>query len=236
MIMIMSKLSVIKKAVLTAVALAMVGGVFAKNTTVEPTHYLFMPTARVNQPGDLVLGLHEISYAFPGKLQIQASILDNIGRLSLAAKYGFHRDLAGGVGLASTFIPGDFVENGSHGIPDYARARIGGFLAYEFGRPHYGLLLTGHAQIGDHISVGADLGGRITPSSVWSFLWEAGLSIDLNDKILYIYGIGGLRFNVAAPGLFVDVGAQALEFNLKAFGKGYPHAGMFFDIMYCFKP
>jgi hypothetical protein len=226
----------IKKIICAAVALLCAGGAFAKTRVTEPTHYLFMPTARINQPGDLVLGLHEISYAFPGKLQIQASILDNIGRLSLAAKYGFHKDLAGGVGLASTFISGDFVEGGAHGVPEYARARVGAFLTYEFGRPHYGLILTGHTQIGDHFSIGADLGGRITPSSVWSFLWETGLSTDLTDKRIYLYGIGGLRFNVGVPGLFIDVGAQALEFNIKDFGKGAPHAGMFFDVMYCFKP
>jgi len=232
----MSRISIFWKAVFAVAVFAVVGGAFAKNHAVEPTHYLFMPTARVNQPGELVLGLHEISYAFPGKLQIQASILDNIGRLSLAAKYGFHKNLAGGVGLASTFIAGDFAENGSHGVPEGAPARIGAFLTYEFGRPHYGLVLTGHTQVGDHFSIGADLGGRITPSSVWSFLWETGLSVDLTDKLIYLYGIGGLRFNIAVPGLFIDIGAQALEFNIKEFGRGRPHAGMFFDVMYCFKP
>lgn len=234
----MSTVSLFRKAVFAAAVLVLVltGGAFAKNSVTEPTHYLFMPTAHVNRPGELVLGLHEISYAFPGKLQIQASILDNIGRLNLAAKYGFHRDLAGGVGLASTFISGDFVENGAHGVPENARARVGAFLTYEFGRPYYGLVLTGHTQIGDHFSIGADLGGRITPSSVWSFLWETGISVDLTDKLIYLYGICGLRFNVAVPGLFIDVGAQALEFNLKEFGKGKPHAGVFFDVMYCFKP
>ncbi len=232
----MSDVSIFRKAISAFAALVIVSSVFVKSHAAEPTHYLFMPTARINQPGDLVLGLHEISYALPGKLQIQASILDNIGRLSLAAKYGFHKSLAGGVGLASTFISGDFVEGGPHGVPEGARARIGGFLTYEFGRRHYGLVLTGHTQIGDHVSIGADLGGRITPSKVWSFLWETGLSADLSDKAIYLYGIGGLRFNVAVPGLFIDVGAQALEFNIKSFGKGAPHAGMFFDVMYCFHP
>jgi len=230
----MSKVSVFWKAFFAVAVL--VGAVFAKTHITEPTHYLFMPTARVNPQGDLVLGLHEISYGLGGKLQLQASILDNIGRLSLAAKYGFHRNLAGGLGLASTFISGDFVEGGPHGVPEWARARIGAFLTYEFGRPYYGLLLTGHTQVGDHISVGVDLGGRISPSKIWSFLWETGLSVDIRDKLIYLYGIGGLRFNVGVPGLFIDVGAQALEFNVKQFGKDAPHAGMFFDIMYCFKP
>jgi hypothetical protein len=220
--------SVVKKSVV--VMIFALGSVFAD---AQPTHYLFMPTARVNEPGGLVLGLHEISYALPGRLQLQASLLDNIGRLNLAAKYGFNHSLAGGVGLASTLISGDFVDNGPHGVPENARARIGGFLAYEFGREHYGLVLVGHTLIGDHFSIGADLGGRITPSRVWSFLWETGISADLSDKGIYLYGIGGLRFNVGVPGLFVDVGVQAVEFNVKQFGNGKPNAGLFLDVMYC---
>ena len=227
----MSKWSVIQRAVLTVAALAMVGAVFAKNHTVEPTHYLFMPTARVNQPGDLVLGLHEISYALPGKLQLQFSLVDNIGRLDLAAKYGFHRNLAGGLGLAHSLV--DF---GKHGIWQ-GPARFGAFLAYEFDSRYYGMVLTGHTQIGSNVSVGADLGGKITPASVWSFLWETGVSVDLSDEALYVYGIGGIRFNIpSVPGLFFDIGVQAEEFDIELLGKGRPFAGVFFDVMYCWRP
>ena len=224
----MSKNSIYRKAVFTVALLVLAGGVFAKNSAVEPTHYLFMPTARVNQPGDLVLGLHEISYALPGKLQLQCSLVDNIGRLDLAAKYGFHRNLAGALGLAHSII-----SFGKHGIHD-APARFGAFLAYEFDSRHYGMVLTGHTQIGSNFSVGADLGGKITPTDVWSFLWEVGLSADLTDESLWLYGIAGIRFHLPnVPGLFFDLGVQAKEFNIDPFKPG---AGVFFDVMYCWKP
>lgn len=235
----MSKRFVVIPKVVFAVAIfVLAGGMFNESRgDVEPTHYLFMPTARVNKAGSVVLGLHEISYALPGKLQLQASLIDNIGRLNLAAKYGFHKDLAGGVGLAWTLINGGlFMRNPDdrgHAIKHQYDPRIGGFLTYEFGRPYYGLVLTGNTQIGDHFSVGADLGGRITPSKAWAFLWETGLSADLTDGTLYLYGIGGLRFNVADPGLFIDAGVQTNEFNVDGFKM---KAGLFLDVMYCFKP
>jgi len=233
----MSNVSIYRKAVFAVAAVFLVAGGVSAKGGVEPTHYLFVPTARVNHQGEMVLGLHEISYGLGGKLQLQTSILDNIGRLNLAAKYGFHRNLAGGVGMAWTFVPGSIVfrpylERG-HGIKHQHDPGVGGFLAYEFGRPHYGLVLTGHAQLAYDASVGADIGGRVTPSKTWAFLWDAGISLDLSDGEAWLYGIGGLRFNLAPSGLFIDVGLQAVEFKLSEFRT---HPGLFFDVMYCFKP
>jgi len=227
----MSKRSVLRSSAFAVAVFISVGGLFSESRAAEPTHYLFMPTALVNQPGDLVLGLHEISYALPGKLQLQCSLVDNIGRLDLAAKYSFHRNLAGALGLAHSLV--DF---GKHGIWQ-GPARFGAFLAYEFDSRYYGMVLTGHTQIGVNFSVGADLGGKITPTNVWSFLWEVGLSVDLSDERIYLYGIGGIRFNIpSVPGLFFDLGVQAEEFDVELLGKGRPYAGIFFDVMYCWRP
>ena len=55
----------------------------------QPTHLMYTPTPNVNPAYHLVLGLHEISFALPGKLQLQMSLLDNIGRINFGAKYGF---------------------------------------------------------------------------------------------------------------------------------------------------
>jgi hypothetical protein len=223
----MSKGSIIKMATAVFAVVAFAGAVFARNATTEPTHYLFMPTARVNPPGYLVLGLHEISYALPGKLQLQCSLVDNIGRLDLAAKYSFHRNLAGALGLAHSII--NFGEHGVH-----KPARFGAFLAYEFDSRYYDMVLTGHTQIGSAFSIGADLGGKITPTNVWSFLWEVGVSVDLTSETLWLYGIGGIRFRLpGVPGLFFDLGVQAKEFDVEVF---QPGAGVFFDVMYCWKP
>jgi len=237
------KRSIIQKTVFAVATVIIGGGMFAESRAAEPTHYFFMPTALVNQPGDLVLGFHEVSYALPGKLQLQFSLFDNIGRLDLAAKYGFHRNLAGGLGLAHSII-----SYGKHGVPTWAperaQARFGAFLAYEFSTRYYGMVVTGHTQIGDHISIGADLGGKISPTSVWSFIWEAGISVDTyseddnhdgyDDGGVYLYGIGGIRFQLTnVRGLYFDIGVHAKEFNVDPFK---PKAGVFFDIMYCFHP
>jgi hypothetical protein len=65
-------------------------------------------------------------------------------------------------------------------------------------------------------------------------LWEAGLSADLTGERLYLYGIAGIRFHLpGVPGLFFDLGVQAKEFDVDPFK---PVDGVFFDVMYCWKP
>ncbi|MDR2578916.1 MAG: hypothetical protein LBC70_08960 [Chitinispirillales bacterium] len=211
-------------------ALGFTAPVAANNVTLrpsQPTHYLYTPMARVNPPGHLVLGFHEISYAMPGRLQVQASIMDNIGRTCLAAKYGFADNLSFGGGLATTLV-----NIGYHGIPP-GDARLGLFLTYGLAeRQDFSMAITPHTQIGSHISMGIDFGMRLTPTDFWSFIWEIGSSVDVTDPMLYLYTIGGLRIHPPkVPILFIDVGVSASEFRVDDFR---PRARAYIDIMVCF--
>jgi len=153
-------------------------------TPSEPTHYLYMPMAKVNSPYHLVAGLREISFALPGRLQLQLCLVDNLGKTNLAAKYGIADNLSVGAGLASTFI-----SMGWHGIPS-GDSRLGLFLTYAFvENRNTGIAITPHTQIGDHISLGADFGLMKRMANIWSILWEAGLSADTheNDGGIFIY-------------------------------------------------
>jgi len=192
----------------------------------KPTHYLYMPMAKVNPPGHLVLGFHELSYALPGNLQVQASVIDNIGRTCLAAKYGFAGNMAIGGGLAATLV-----NMGHHGIHG-GDARVGLFFTYDLQESRrFGMAITPHTQIGERFSLGMDFGLRVTPVDFWSFLWEIGSSVDVENG-LWLYTIGGLRIHPpAVPFLSVDVGVQAREFNVNNFRT---RADAYIDIMFSF--
>ena len=229
--------TIVCRSILLIAALALCGGsgLFAQNRNqsvtlrpAQPTHYLYMPMARVNSPGDLVIGFHEISYALPGHLQVQASIIDNIGRTCLAAKYGFARNMAFGGGLAATLV-----NMGYHGIWG-GDPRLGLFFTYDLAESkNFGMAITPHTQIGNHFSLGIDFGLRTTPVDFWSFLFEAGSSVDATDWRLYLYTIGGLRIHPpTVPFLFIDVGVQAAEFDVDPFR---PRARAYIDIMIAFK-
>lgn len=73
-------------------------------TASRPTYYFYTPMAKVNPPNHRVLGFHEISFGLPAHLQIQASLMDNIGRMNIGAKYGLNENLAIGAGLAHSII------------------------------------------------------------------------------------------------------------------------------------
>jgi hypothetical protein len=233
----MTAKSIVQKSVVLIAVLAIGFGAFAQqsrnsqNVTLrptQPTHYLFMPTARVNSPGDLVLGFHEISYAMPGNLQIQASIIDNIGRTCLAAKYGIANNMAIGGGLASTLV-----NIAWHAIPP-SDARLGMFFVYEFeNRKEFAMAISPHTQLfGNGFSFGMDFGMRFTPVDFWSFLWEAGSSIDV-ERGLYLNAICGLRIHPpTVPFLFITVGVAASDFNVSDFNT---RARPYFDVMIAFK-
>jgi len=216
-------------------------GIFAvcafanNNTTVTlapsaPSHYLYSPMARVTPANHLVLGLREMSYGLPGNLAVQLSLVDNIGKTNLAAKFGLAPNLAIGGGLASTFIPMGDVGIGRND------ARLGLFLTYALAdRSDFSMAITPHTQIASRWSIGGDFGLIKTPNETWSFLWEAGLSADTHseDGGLHLRTVGALRIHPPSlPFLFITGGVGTNEF--KAQSNPYIRARPFIDIMVCF--
>ncbi|MBD3390553.1 MAG: hypothetical protein GF418_00915 [Chitinivibrionales bacterium] len=206
-----------RKILLCLCVLAAGRGVHGQEVTIvpaAPTHFFYTPAAYVNPPWHLVVGLHEISFAFPGNLQVQLSLVDNIGRINFGAKYGILDRLSVGAGLAHTVVHFGY---GDHGIPNHARPRLGVFLCY--GTPRTGAFewsVTAHTQIGDHVSVGGDFGLMATPSDWWSFIFEIGTSVDLMDALLWVNADGGIRVHPpSVPFLYFDAGVDLAEFPVK---------------------
>ena len=199
----------------------------------QPTHYFYTPTANVNQPYSLVISLHEISFSFPGNIQVQASLFDNIGRINLGAKYGFTDNLSAGAGLASTLI---HLGNGSHGIKSDDH-RLGLFFCYGFVKnPTFEGVVVPHSQLlGKSNSLGCDLGTMFTPSDFWSIILEIGTSYDFNSEYLYCNTDGGIRLHPPSiPFLNFDLGVDVQEFavNVK-----HPatSASVYFDVIFAMK-
>jgi hypothetical protein len=196
-----------------------------------PTHYFYTPTANVNPPYSLVVSLHEISFSFPNNLQVQASIFDNIGRLAFGAKYGIFDNLSVGAGLANTLV---HIGNG-HAIHD-AKSRFGAYVCYGFIKnPTFEAAITPHMQLIDHNSIGCDLGGMVTPSSIWSIIWEVGTSGDLTTSNFWFNTDGGLRIHPPSiPFLNFDAGIDVSEFIVNV-----PHpstsATVYFDAIFAMK-
>ncbi|KMQ50633.1 hypothetical protein CHISP_2484 [Chitinispirillum alkaliphilum] len=191
------------------------GTLFSQATTIvasRPTHYLFTPTAYVNEPYHLVLGFREISYAFPGNLQIQASLFDNIGRINLGAKYGVAENMAIGAGMAHSLM---YPWTGGHGIRRYHSPRFGIFFTLGVVQnPEMEAALTFHSQIGNSFSVGCDFGLKYTPVDVWSFMAEVGTSFNLSEPRFYLNTIGGIRIHPPnLPFLNFDLGINLTEFS-----------------------
>jgi len=193
-----------------------------------PTHYMFTPMAQVNGPYHIVTGLHELSFALPYRLQIQASIIDNIGKTNFGIKYGLADNLSIGGGLA-----GSLIDMGEHGIWQ-GEERVGLYLTYGISNSkRLDMAVTPHIQIGDRVSLGADLGIMMSPTDIWSFMLEFGLSADTHkdDGGLYLFTAGGLRLNFPAiPFMYFDVGVATNEFSVK----GGIKPVVFIDIMACF--
>jgi hypothetical protein len=198
-------------------------------TASHPTHYFYTPTPYVNNPYALVVGLHEISFALPYRLQVQGSIFDNIGRLNFALKYGLLDNLSVAAGLAHSLV---HVGRGNHGIPHEASPRFGAFLCYgPVINENFELGLTPHTQLGDHISVGADLGTKITPNPMWAVILEVGSSLDATDEILYLNFDGGIRINPPSVSfLHFDLGVDLEEFPIVDHVK--PTVTVYFDILF----
>lgn len=201
----------------------------------KPTHYFFSPTPYVNNPYDLVISLHEISFTLPAHLELQTSILDNVGRLNLGAKYGFSDRLSIGAGMGWSFIS---FQHGGHAVRHEASPRLGMFLAYGFVRKeNFEASITPQAQLGDHCSLGADFSLMGTPHPFWSIIWELGTSLDLSEKpdpAFYINTDAGIRIHPPAiPFLNFDVGIDLVEARLD---ENYaPHVFPYFDVIFAMK-
>jgi hypothetical protein len=184
-------------------------------TPSRPTHYFYTPMAKVNPANHLVVGLHELSFGLPAHLQIQASLMDNIGRTNIGVKLGLNENLAIGAGLAHSIM---HIGPGSHGIASWNPSRVGAYCAWEvMDNASFEVALTPHAQFRDRTSIGCDMGLLSRMNPVWSVIWEIGSSIDLNDKALYLNTDGGIRIHpMSIPFLNFDFGIDLEEFKVES--------------------
>jgi hypothetical protein len=198
-------------------------------TAAHPTHYFYTPAPYVNDPYSLVVGLHELSFSLPYRLQVQGSLFDNIGRLNVALKYGILDNLSVAAGLAHSLV---HIGRGTHGIPEWARPRFGAFLCFgPIVNETVELGITPHTQLGDHISVGGDLGLKITPNPFWAVVLEAGTSVDATDDIFYLNLDGGIRVNPPSISfMHFDLGVDLEEFPVVNHVR--PTVTIFFDILF----
>lgn len=207
----------------------------------KPTHYFYTPTAYVNKPFSLVASLHEISYSFPGNFQVQASLLDNIGRVNFGGKYGIRDNLSVGAGLAYNLA---HMGHGKHGImaSDDAPPRFGAYLACGLVKTsNFECALTPHIQLGKYskynndfvLSTGADF-GMMGKASTWvSFIAEVGTSFDTHDHIFYLNTDGGVRIHPPTiPFLMFDGGVDIEEFPV---GHDSPSVAPYIDVIFAIK-
>ena len=198
----------------------------------RPTHYFYTPAAYVNPPFHLVASFHEISFGLPANLQLQSSIMDNVGRVDFGAKYGILENLAVGAGMAYNLV---HLGRGKHGImaSDNAMPRLGLYLTYGFvNTSSFEMAVTPHIQIGDRFSTGVDLGMMGTPHEFWSVIFEVGTSVDAHDKLFYFNTDGGIRVHPPQiPFLSFDAGIDLEEFAVNA-DHPRPSVGPFIDVVF----
>ena len=196
----------------------------------KPTHYFYTPAAYVNPPFHLVLSFHEISFSLPANLQLQASILDNIGRVNFGAKFGILQNFSLGGGLAYNLV---HIGNGVHGITHPDKPRFGFFLTYGFVQTEkFEFAATPHTQIGERFSIGGDLGMMLTPHEFWSVILEFGLLVDTKDGgLVYMNTDGGLRIHPPKiPFLSFDAGIDLEKFAVN--NNPSPTVTVFFDVIF----
>jgi hypothetical protein len=198
----------------------------------KPTHLFYTPTAYLNGQYDLVLSLHEVSYTLPYNLQVHMSIVDNIGRNGLGIRYSLAENMQIGAGVAMSITTfGD----GGHGIKQHdPNSRLGLFFCYGFSQTRsLTAAITPHTQVGEHISMGVDLGFMTTPNEVFSLIGEIGFSMDLTDEEPYLNLIGGLRIHPPKiPFLNFDIGIDFTESPLNRFAK---NINPYIDIIFTMK-
>lgn len=219
---------------LTLLGLLLSTAVFSQSSTIRasaPTHYFYVPTAYINPEYDMVVSLHEFSYALPAKLQLHMSTFDNVGRINFGARYGIYDNLSVGAGMAWSFMS---TPQGGHAIRRESSPRLGGFLAWGITRSEsFEATLVPSMQIGDHFSMGADFALMITPVNVWSVIGEFGLSMDLTDAEGYAYTAWGIRVHPPKiPFLSFDGGIDLVETRMSNYK---PYVAPFFDVIFTMK-
>jgi hypothetical protein len=124
--------------------------------------------------------------------------------------------------------------DGGHGIKDYDNSRLGLFFCYDFAQSRsLTAAVTPHAQIGDHISMGVDLGFLKQPNEAFSLIGEIGFSMDLTDEEPYLNLIGGFRIHPPKiPFLNFDIGVDFTESRLEDFAK---NINPYIDIIFTMK-
>jgi hypothetical protein len=203
----------------------------------QPTHYFYVPTAYLNDEFDLVASMREISYALPAHLQVQMSLVDNIGRINFGARYGFKDNLSVGAGMAWTFV--QITDDWHHGIKHVdddgkSRPRLGAFLAWGIAQTRsFEACLVPHMQLGHAFSLGADFALKATPHEFWSVIWEVGTSFDLSAGDFWFNTDGGFRIHPPAiPYLTFDGGIDLVEANVEFHDF---HVAPYFDVNFAIK-
>lgn len=221
-----------RHAVMALFAVSVISGICQASTIrpAQPTHLFYTPTAYLNNPYDLVVSLHEISYTLPYDLQFHISLVDNIGRNCLGVRYALSDRMQLGAGLAHSITTfGD----GGHGIKEWAESRFGFFFCYGFARSsELEAAVTPHMQLGDHFSLGVDLGFMKNVNEVFSFIGEIGSSFDMTDEEAYLNLIPGIRIHhPKAPFLSFDIGVDFTESPVRDFGSNInPYLDIIFAI------
>ncbi len=200
----------------------------------KPTHYFYTPTAYLNSDFDLVISLHEFSYTLPHNFQPYMSIVDNVGRVCFGLKYGITHNLSVGGGLAWAFST---LFYGGHGIHREFEPRLGAFLSWGPVRESsFEMSLTPHLQIGNHFSIGADVGMMFTPSDFWSIIGEFGFSFDLTTADPYINTIWGTRIHPPViPNWSFDLGVDIVEATPRRFLVSPYAVRPFIDVIFTMK-
>lgn len=198
----------------------------------KPTHYFYVPTAYLNNEFDLVASLREVSFALPANLQLQMSLVDNVGRINFGARYGFTDNLSVGAGMAWTFVQINY--DWHHGIKHEDRPRLGAFLAWGITKTStFEACLVPHMQIGNAFSLGVDFALMATPSNFWSVIWELGTSFDLGAGEFWFNTDGGIRIHPPEiPYLTFDAGIDLVEEHLSNYSG---HVAPFFDVNFAIR-
>ena len=200
----------------------------------RPTHYFYTPTAYLNTDFDMVASLHEGAYTLPYGFQAHMSMIDNVGRICFGGRYGILNNLSVGAGLAWSFATFPW---GGHAIHREFEPRFGTFLCWgPVLEDRFEMSITPHMQLGNHFSMGGDVGMMFTPSDFWSIIGEFGFSFDFNDALPYFNTVWGARVHPPQiPILSFDGGLDFVESPPESFAQHREAFRPFIDAIFTMK-